>query len=107
VQPVSNSTQIINTLSQDPTLMLAFILGSLGILAITTIAVTAIVGTKWKKVRQFEEINALKLQMLEKGMSAEEIKEVVSASPRYAWHEKLAEHAMKRHKCKPREFVSQ
>ncbi len=102
---VSNMSQIVNALSQDPSLMLGFLLGSLGIIAVTTIAVSAILGSKWKKVRQYEEINALKLQMLERGMSAEEIKEVVSASPRYSWPEKLAEHAMKRHRCGPREFV--
>lgn len=104
---VSISSQIISTLSQDPTLMLAFILGSLGIIAVSVIAVTAIVSKQWMKVRQLEEVNALKLQMLEKGMSAEEIKEIVSASPRHAWHEKLAEHAMKSPICNPRAFAHQ
>ena len=106
MEPVSNSSQIIQTLSQQPELLLGFLLGSLGIVAVTTIAVSAILGSKWKEVRQHEEQNALKLQMLERGMSAEEISEVVSASPRNTWYERVAADAMKRHKCGPkREFA--
>ncbi len=106
MQPVSNVGQIINTLSQEPELLLAFLLGSLGIIAVTTIAVSAILGAKWKKVREHEELTALKLQMLEKGMSSAEIKEVVSAAPQSSWYERVAGGAMKhKHGCRPREFV--
>ncbi len=72
---------ILNSLSHDPGILLAAILGSLGILTGLTITVTAIVAGHWRKVRQTEEMNALKHTLLSQGMSADEIATVVNAMP--------------------------
>ncbi|HVU85687.1 MAG TPA: hypothetical protein VHD36_00065 [Pirellulales bacterium] len=73
--------QIIETLSSDPGILLGAILGTLGILAATSVCITAIVSEAWRKVRQTEDNNALKQSMLDRGMSAEEITAVVRAAP--------------------------
>jgi hypothetical protein len=73
--------QIVETLSSDPGILLGAILGTLGILAGTTISVTAIVSEAWRKVRQTEDNNALKQSLLDRGMSADEIASVVKAAP--------------------------
>jgi hypothetical protein len=70
-------SQIIETLSRDE----GTLLGALGILAGTGIAVTAIVSGTWRKVRQTEDNNALKQSMLDRGMSADEIATVMRAAP--------------------------
>ena len=74
-------SQIIDTLSRDEGILLGAILGSLGILSGTGIAVTAIVSECWRKVRQTEDNNALKQSMLDRGMSADEIATVMKAAP--------------------------
>jgi hypothetical protein len=73
--------QIIDTLSAEPGFMLGAILGTLGILAATSICITAIVSEAWRKVRQTEDNNGLKQSMLDRGMSADEIAAVVKAAP--------------------------
>ncbi len=78
---------IIETLSGEPALLVGTILGALGILGGATIAVSAIISDSWRKVRQVEELNAIKMQMLERGMTAEDIVKVISASPRRKWQE--------------------
>jgi hypothetical protein len=70
-------SQIIETLSRDS----GTLLGALGILGGTGIAVTAIVSKTWRKVRQTEDNNALKQSMLDRGMSADEIATVMKAAP--------------------------
>ena len=74
-------TQVIETLSSDPGIMLGALLGSLGILAGTAISITAIATEQWRKVRQTEDNNGLKQSMLDRGMSADEISTVMRASP--------------------------
>ncbi len=74
-------SQVIETLSSDPAILLGAILGTLGILSVTSICITAIVSESWRKVRQIEDNNALKQSMLDRGMSADEITAVVKASP--------------------------
>jgi hypothetical protein len=74
-------SQIIDTLSTDPGMLLGGILGTLGILAATSICITAIVSEAWRKVRQTEDNNALKQSMLDRGMSAEDIATVMRAGP--------------------------
>ncbi len=73
--------KIVETLSQDPGILLGGILGTLGIVAATSISITAIVSEAWRKVRQTEDNNALKQSMLDRGMTADEITSVVKASP--------------------------
>ncbi|MBI2823464.1 MAG: hypothetical protein HYX69_02095 [Planctomycetia bacterium] len=76
---------IVETLSRDPGILLGAILGSLGIVGGTLIAVTAIVSENWRKVRQVEDNNALKQSMLDRGMSADEIATVAAAGPKGPW----------------------
>ena len=74
--------QIVDTLAQDHGILLGAILGSLGILAGMTIGTATVISQAWRKVRQSEDINALKHAMIERGMSAEEIATVIRATPR-------------------------
>ncbi|MES1213187.1 MAG: hypothetical protein ABUL64_01240 [Singulisphaera sp.] len=73
--------QIVETLSRDEGILLGGILGTLGILAGTTICITAIVSEAWRKVRQTEDNNALKQSLLDQGMTAEEIVAIIKAAP--------------------------
>jgi len=73
--------QIVESLSQDSGILLGAILGTIAMVAGTVICVTAIVSDAWRKVRQTEDNNALKQSMLDRGMSAEEIVQVVRAAP--------------------------
>jgi hypothetical protein len=73
--------QIIETLARDEGILLGAILGTLGILGGTGIAVTAIITDTWRRVRQTEDNNALKQSMLDRGMSADEIATVMKAAP--------------------------
>jgi hypothetical protein len=68
---------IINSLASDPGVTIGVILGSLGIVGITVMRV----AKEWRKVRQAEEVTALKTALVERGMSAEEIIKVVEAKP--------------------------
>jgi len=66
---------IIESLSSDPGVTLGVILGALGILGLTIMNV----AKEWRKVRQAEEMAALKATLVERGMSADEIATVVEA----------------------------
>lgn len=61
-------------------------LGALGIIAgcLTgvIIAATTVIAIQWRRVRQSEDVSALKQYMLERGMSAEEITAVIAAAPK-------------------------
>jgi hypothetical protein len=70
---------IVNSLSGQPELMLGAVLGTLGIVCGCAVGATAIVSEAWRKVRQSEDLNALKQSMLDRGMSADEIATVVNA----------------------------
>ncbi|MFO0946147.1 MAG: hypothetical protein U1D30_09415 [Planctomycetota bacterium] len=61
---------------------LGILLGFTGIVALASIVISAIVATQWRKVRQSEIEASLKAQMLEQGLSAEEIERVICADPR-------------------------
>lgn len=61
---------------------LGMLLGFSGIVAMAAIAISAIVSSQWRKVRQAEIEASLKAQMLEQGLSAEEIERVICAYPR-------------------------
>ncbi len=72
--------QVVTSLSRDP----AYILGALGIVfgvgAAVIISVVAIAGEAWQRVRVYEELNHLKLEMLAQGMSADDVVKVVTAN---------------------------
>lgn len=72
---------------------LGILLGFSAIVAFTLIAVSSVIASQWRKVRQSEVEAALKAQMLEQGMSAEEIEKVMVAGNRAKWMEIWAEHA--------------
>lgn len=74
--------QVVETLSQDRGILLAALLGSLGIVGGTVIGTSAIFSQAWRRVRQAEDLNALKHAMIERGMSAEEIATVIRATPK-------------------------
>jgi hypothetical protein len=74
--------QVVDTLSQDRGVLLGAILGSLGILGGTVVATCALFSHAWRKVRQTEDLNALKHAMIERGMSADEIATVIRATPK-------------------------
>ena len=58
------------------------VLGPMAVLLILGITVVSVVGiNQWRRLRQAEMETALKQQMLERGMSADEIAQVLSASP--------------------------
>lgn len=81
--------RIIESLARDPGVAIGAVLGSLGILAVTVMSVAA----QWRRVRQAEELNSLKREMLQAGMTADEIAQVVSASPKSKFHGLIAGHA--------------
>lgn len=53
----------------------------IGLLIMAILAISVVGIFQWRKIRQAEMENALKQQMLERGMSANEIAQVISASP--------------------------
>ena len=65
---------------------LGILLGFTGILSFALIFVTAVIATQWRKVRQSEIEASLKAQMLEQGLSAEEIERVTAAGTRSWLH---------------------
>lgn len=85
--------RFIESLASDPGIAIGTVLGSLGIIGVTVICVSA----QWRKVRQAEELNSLKREMLQAGMSADEIAHVVSASPKSKFHGLISEHARQWH----------
>lgn len=66
-------------IERDPVPVLGILCGILG--GVTIIA-TTVIARAWKTVRIHEAEAALKQEMLERGMSAEEIERVVKASAR-------------------------
>jgi hypothetical protein len=52
-----------------------------GLLIMAILAISVVGIIQWRKIRQAEMETALKQQMLERGMSANEIAQVMSASP--------------------------
>lgn len=56
------------------------LIGLLSVLMGGLIAITAIVSVHWRKARRAEQDAALKQQMIERGMSAEQIAQVLAAS---------------------------
>lgn len=81
-------------MGQDAGMTLGAMLGSLGIIAATIITVTSVVATQWRAVRQSEDVNALKQDMLDRGMPADEIATVIEASSKSMW----ARHVFGSHK---------
>ena len=77
--------EIHEVMGNDPGLTLGAILGTLGIIAGMSIAITGIVAAQWRAVRQTEDANALKQDMLDRGMSADEIATVMEASSKSMW----------------------
>jgi len=71
---------MVDCLSRNPGVLMVTILGALGIVAGIVISATMTVSDAWRKVRQGEEDNALKQSMLDRGMSAEEIATVITAT---------------------------
>jgi hypothetical protein len=61
------------------------IIGLVAVLIGPVIAVVAILATQWRRVRIAEMEGALKQQMLDKGMSAAEIVQVMNAGPEPCW----------------------
>lgn len=68
---------IIESLASDPGVTIGVILGSLGIVGLTVMHV----AKEWRKVRQAEEVTALKTALVERGMSADEITKVIESKP--------------------------
>jgi hypothetical protein len=58
------------------------IIGVIAVLGGFIISVVAILAGNWRRVRQIEMEISLKHEMLERGMSAEEIERVIKASRR-------------------------
>ncbi len=87
--------RIVEALASDPGIAIGAVLGSLGIIAVTVMSVSA----QWRRIRQAEELNALKREMLQAGMSADEIAHVVSASPKSKFRGLISEHARQWHGC--------
>ena len=71
---------MVDSLSHQPALLMVTILGALGIIAGIVTSATMTVSEAWRKVRQAEDDNALKQSMLDRGMSAEEIATVITAT---------------------------
>lgn len=82
--------QMIAALSEDPKIAMASLLGGLGILGGVSVAISTIIMINLRKMRQSEDINALKQSMLDQGLSADEIAKVIHAVPKRGfsvdWH---------------------
>lgn len=66
-----------DAIHSDPVPVVGILCGTLGVAAIV---VTAMITRAWRTVRVHEAEAALKQEMLDRGMSAEEIERVVKAS---------------------------
>lgn len=82
-------TSLSDALGGEPELVLAVILGTAGMATAVLISLGVVIVREWRKVRQMECETSLKQEMLDRGMSAEEIATVISASRRsrqsFAW----------------------
>jgi len=74
-------SQIVESLSRDPGILLGALLGTTAMLSAAAIGIAAIAGHCWRMVRQTEDNNALKHALLSQGMTAEEIATVINAWP--------------------------
>jgi hypothetical protein len=70
--------QFIEVLTQNAGIALA----ALAILSGTLIALVAIVAGEWRAIRENEEMSKLKHSLLDRGLTAEEITQVVEAGKR-------------------------
>ncbi len=70
---------MIESVSREPGIALAAWLGSAALIMVTAIGVTALIAVQWRRVRQSEEVSALKHALLAQGFSAEEIVLVIEA----------------------------
>lgn len=82
--------QLIETLTNEP----EYLLGAMGIVfgisAAVIISCTAMISDSWRRVRQTEDLNALKMQMLQQGRTPDEIVKVLSAGQRGSvWRKQL------------------
>ena len=84
--------KIIDAIASEPGITIGTILGSLGIIGATVIVTVACWTDAWRKVRETEELGALKRDMLQSGMSADEIATVVAASPKSSFAKSLWQH---------------
>jgi hypothetical protein len=73
--------ELIRSLSQSSGVALGAVLGSLGIIGVTLISVISVAMSEWRKVRETESVAALKQQMLDRGMTADDIVKVVGVAP--------------------------
>ena len=69
------SDELIAIFERDPTLLLQ----SLMLVCGAVIAVGTVGAVQYRKFRQIQEETTLKLEMLERGMSADEIAQVIAA----------------------------
>lgn len=86
---------MLNVIQQLDLPRLGILVGFTAIVSGAAIAISAILSHNWRKVRQSEIDAALKAQMLEQGLSAQEVEQVISASPRGRrkyWQEFAANH---------------
>jgi hypothetical protein len=74
-------SHVVESLSRDPGILLGALLGTIAMLSVASIGITAIAGHYWRLVRQTEDNNALKHTLLSQGMTAEEIATVITAWP--------------------------
>lgn len=68
---------LIKAISSDPGMALGAWLGTLGILAVTAISISSVVAWEWRAWKQTEDENSLKLEMIRRGMSPDEIAQVI------------------------------
>jgi ABC-type siderophore export system fused ATPase/permease subunit len=62
-----------------PELVFVLVIVGMSLVVATVVSLVSVVATAWRKTRRDEMIYELKREMLERGMSAEEIERVVRA----------------------------
>lgn len=72
--------ELSKALGNEPGLMVAVLLGTLGMITGILISLGCTLLTSWQRVRRTEDENALKQSMLEQGLSAEEIERVICST---------------------------
>ncbi len=78
-------------LGGDPDLVFVTLLAIGGMITAIAIVTVSVIAVQWRKLRQAEDENGLKQEMIDRGMTADEIVQVIRASRDRSWHAHLAE----------------
>lgn len=92
-------TDLQRALGGDPELVFVTLLAISGMATAIVIVTVSVITVQWRKLRQAEDENALKQEMIDRGMTADEIVQIIRASGGSSWRTRLHELGFKERKA--------